>query len=301
MTPALRRAAAAGLACLLSASIAAPSPGLEARSRQAAIRPDVSDRLSSMQAELDQLTMVTGTFTAMWLGLHPQVAPHRASIWRLQRELGALSDEDPATQALSTRLSAQIDAERAALAPMWPSWLAAKAVLHRAHRVMKRSLRALEPVVRGVLGQENARTSEWWAYWSPMARPGSPIGVCPVAGPTSFVNSFGAPRPGGRFHEGQDLLTAKGIPVLAVAEGDVVERPNELGGNALILYPDAGGYMYYAHLDAYGRTGAVRSGDVIGYAGNSGNARGLIHHVHFEYHPPGQGPVDVYRDLRAVC
>src|SRR5574342_436024 len=37
-------------------------------------------------------------------------------------------------------------------------------------------------------------------------QPGAAIAVCPVAGPNSFVDSFGWPRPGGRMHQGIDMI-----------------------------------------------------------------------------------------------
>ena len=61
----------------------------------------------------------------------------------------------------------------------------------------------------------------------------------------------------------------------------------------------AGGYVYNAHLSAYGKLGSVRTGDVVGYVGSTGNA--TAPHDHFEWHPGDGGAVDAYLYLAAVC
>src|SRR5438094_512726 len=45
------------------------------------------------------------------------------------------------------------------------------------------------------------------------------------------------------------------------------------------------GFAYNAHLVAYGKLGAVLTGEVVGYVGNTGDARGGPYHDHFEWHP----------------
>ena len=45
----------------------------------------------------------------------------------------------------------------------------------------------------------------------------------------------------------------------------------------------------------------MAAGDVIGYVGDTGSARGLIPHLHFELHPGGGDPVDPFPDIQAVC
>jgi murein DD-endopeptidase MepM/ murein hydrolase activator NlpD len=130
--------------------------------------------------------------------------------------------------------------------------------------------------------------------------PGAPISVCPVQGPNSFVDSFGWPRPGGRTHQGIDLIAPFGTPVVAVHDGSAVRAPNALGGNAVIVYHSGGTWTYYAHLSSYGAVGNVSTGTVIGYVGSTGDA-GSTNHLHFEYHPGGGAAVDPYQALLAVC
>jgi murein DD-endopeptidase MepM/ murein hydrolase activator NlpD len=45
--------------------------------------------------------------------------------------------------------------------------------------------------------------------------------TCPVAGPNSFIDSWGFPRSGGRTHEGTDIVAAFGTPVVAIVSGTI--------------------------------------------------------------------------------
>lgn len=129
--------------------------------------------------------------------------------------------------------------------------------------------------------------------------PGAAIATCPVRGPNSFVDSFGWPRPGGRVHEGIDMISPFGTPVVAVQSGSAGAHPNALGGNAVIVFGPGGDWTYYAHLSSYGQMGSVPVGTVIGYVGATGDTN--VNHLHFEYHPGGGAAVDPYSALRAVC
>jgi murein DD-endopeptidase MepM/ murein hydrolase activator NlpD len=126
------------------------------------------------------------------------------------------------------------------------------------------------------------------------------ISICPVQGPVSFVDSFGWPRPGGRTHQGIDMISPYGTPVVATYAGNAVAAPNSLGGNAVILYhAGSSDWTYYAHFSSYGATGQVGAGTVIGYVGSTGDTN--VNHLHFEYHPGGGSAIDPYGMLLAVC
>lgn len=125
---------------------------------------------------------------------------------------------------------------------------------------------------------------------------------CPVDGEVSFVNDFGYVRPDGTPHEGVDLHAARGTPVVAPVGGRLVRYPNNSGGNAFELYGRDGVRYYGAHLDRYGAQGDVAAGTVIGYVGDTGDARGGPPHLHFEMHPGGGTTVvSPYRNLVAAC
>ena len=129
--------------------------------------------------------------------------------------------------------------------------------------------------------------------------PSGAIQVCPVAGPNSFVDSFGWPRVG-HSHQGIDLISPYGTPVVAAHPG-TVSRSSSSSGGLQAYVNGSGGYTFYAHMSSYsGATGSVGAGTVIGYVGSTGNA-GSTNHLHFEWHPGGGAAVNPYQALLAVC
>lgn len=125
------------------------------------------------------------------------------------------------------------------------------------------------------------------------------IQVCPVAGPNGFVDSFGWPRDG-HSHQGIDLISPAGTPIVAAHPGTVSHSSSSSGGLQAYVY-GSGGYTFYAHLSGYSSAGgSVGAGTVIGYVGSTGNA-GSTNHLHFEYHPGGGAAVNPYQLLLAVC
>ena len=124
---------------------------------------------------------------------------------------------------------------------------------------------------------------------------------CPVAGPVAFGDTWGAPRSGGRSHQGVDMIGERGLPIIAVVDGFVQDKTNELGGNVAWLTGADGNKYYYAHMDGWAASGQVTAGTVIGYLGQTGNARFSVAHLHFEIHPGGGAAVNPYPTVRAHC
>jgi murein DD-endopeptidase MepM/ murein hydrolase activator NlpD len=130
--------------------------------------------------------------------------------------------------------------------------------------------------------------------------PNAPIQVCPVAGPNAFVDSFGWPR-AGHTHQGIDLISPFGTPVVAAHPGVVSHSSSSSGGIQAYVRAPSGTYTFYAHLSSYSAAGgSVGAGTVIGYVGSTGNA-GSTNHLHFEYHPGGGAAINPYQLLLAVC
>jgi murein DD-endopeptidase MepM/ murein hydrolase activator NlpD len=127
---------------------------------------------------------------------------------------------------------------------------------------------------------------------------------CILERPYSYVDSWGAPRSGGRSHQGTDVMAPHGARVFAFVNGVVSrESSSANGGIQLYLQGDNGVEYFYAHLSGYAvSTGArVRAGQLIAYNGQTGNAQYTAPHVHFEVHPGGGGAVNPYPYLKPVC
>lgn len=126
--------------------------------------------------------------------------------------------------------------------------------------------------------------------------------VCPVQGPVAFSDTWGAARSGGRAHKGVDMLSPMGTPTVAPVDGTVSHRGNSTGGLSWHLNGDNGHYYYGTHLSAYANVGAghVKAGTVIGYVGDSGNAKGTPH-LHFEIHPNRGAAVNPTPTVRQYC
>ena len=128
--------------------------------------------------------------------------------------------------------------------------------------------------------------------------------VFPMQGRCSFSDTWKQARPGGRLHEGVDIMGAKGLAIYATNDG-VISRMSTggvLGGNAIYLTIPNGTYFYYAHLDSFAPGIApgvsVRAGQIIGYNGETGHAGSP--HLHFEVHPFGGPAVSPYQFVKAV-
>jgi len=124
--------------------------------------------------------------------------------------------------------------------------------------------------------------------------------ACPIRGASAYSDTWGAPRSGGRRHQGVDMLAPVGTPLQAVVSGHVEHRNFSLGGLSIILRGDNGNRYFYAHLSAYeGGPGRYSQGDVIGYVGDTGNAYGTPH-LHFEIRPGGGVQVNPTPSVRSA-
>ena len=116
-----------------------------------------------------------------------------------------------------------------------------------------------------------------------------------------FADTWGAARSQGRSHEGVDIFAPRDTPIRATTEGTVLNvGPNGLGGRTVMILGPGGARHYYAHLNRYPdfqRGAWVKAGDVVGYVGDSGNAKGTPTHLHYGIYQSG-GAVNPYPLLK---
>ncbi len=117
-----------------------------------------------------------------------------------------------------------------------------------------------------------------------------------------FRDSWGDRRPGGRRHQGTDILSERGTQVVAIADGVVTKMALSDSSGYYIRIDHGNGWVSsYLHLnnDIVGTDNGeggtwtafyatlmegqkISAGDVIGYVGDSGNAEHTTPHLHFE-------------------
>jgi len=121
-----------------------------------------------------------------------------------------------------------------------------------------------------------------------------PLYAFPVAGKgNAAIGSFwGVERDGGkRSHEGIDIFAKRGTPVVAATSGSIsFTGERGIGGKQVWLRDGLfGKSLYYAHLDSIAvQSGAsVKTGDTLGFVGNTGNARTTPPHLHFGIYRSG--------------
>lgn len=129
----------------------------------------------------------------------------------------------------------------------------------------------------------------------------------PIRGPHADrgpIGAFGVPRDGGRTHEGFDVNAPCATPIVAARGGRVVRAIYDpvLYGNLLVIHGDHTHRDYwYAHMKRPSRLRAgdrVLTGQRIGSIGDTGNARTIGCHLHFEIHVNGT-PIDPAPQLHA--
>lgn len=136
-----------------------------------------------------------------------------------------------------------------------------------------------------------------------------------------FSDSYGDSRSGGRTHEGTDIMVDQMAPLVAVVDGRVSYLVEHDQGWGLAIYiQDSEGYSYrYLHINndtpgtddgkeirSYAfpknivRGAQVKAGQVIAFAGDSGNAESVGHHLHFEIWTPAKQSINSYPSLMAA-
>jgi peptidoglycan LD-endopeptidase LytH len=273
--------------------------GLEGRVRELTVRQYVNSGSEIAWLEAEDMTKAARTQAMVRfvrIGATDEVDRFRALSEDLTVQRAELAEAVAARRAAAARLKAEEAAARKELARL-------EEVQRKAEQA-KRAEAARRAAAAGRSSRQNpagARTPAPPRAGSAPRVIGSGSWVCPVQGPRSFTNDWGQPRSGGRRHQGTDILSPRGTPVVASVAGTVRHHNSRLGGLSYYLKGDDGNTYFGTHLASYGASGRVSAGTVVGTIGNSGNASGGPPHLHFEIHPGGGGPTNPYPTLRANC
>jgi peptidoglycan LD-endopeptidase LytH len=329
------------LGLLLAGVPASAAPLDDARRRQRALKAELQQATAELQAAeaslaraTDQLAYDKAQLEAadrQQRGAKAALAGQAAAMYRSGglAIADALLDRDPALVPGRVELAtvlvsrnaqliedAQVtgDAYRSVLGRVTSGYERARALHDQARAAVAKLESGLEEAkaLEARLAREEQRRKAAAAKVTPTPPPSGGGGggsvsasgkACILERPYSYVDSWGAPRSGGRSHQGTDVMAPLGARVFAFVDGVVSrESTSTNGGIQLYLQGDNGVEYFYAHLSRYAvSTGTrVRAGQLVAYNGQTGNAQYTAPHTHFEVHIGGS-PVNPYPHLKPVC
>ena len=224
----------------------------------------------------------------------PASAIERAALASvIQQRDTALLEESRAARLALNQTVALVEVRRAELEVLEAEAEAAREAVARELEAAQRRVRGLEALAARQRLIQNARQSGIYSCIMDRRL-------------VSFRDTWGAPRSGGRRHQGTDVMAPFNVPVYAFTSGVIVRRSNSrLGGLGLYLRGDDGATYFYAHLNGYTAAATagrrVVAGEHIGFNGYTGNATRSAPHVHFERQPAGGRVHNPYPYLVAAC
>jgi murein DD-endopeptidase MepM/ murein hydrolase activator NlpD len=134
--------------------------------------------------------------------------------------------------------------------------------------------------VDGLAGRQTIRSLH--GHGSSSENPGPGRVLRPVPGP--IADGFGAPRAGGRRHQGVDFPVAYGTRIGAAAPGTTIFAGRNYGGygNLVVVQHPLGYTTWYAHMSSITTWvgESLSAGTRLGYVGSTGYSTGP--HLHFE-------------------
>jgi murein DD-endopeptidase MepM/ murein hydrolase activator NlpD len=133
--------------------------------------------------------------------------------------------------------------------------------------------------------------------------PAATTGVnCPLPDGSSFIDTWGYPRSGGRTHKGTDMIAGRGSRIVAMQAGTIRLNYHSLGGRQVYINGIDGITYYYAHLSGYAgglSSGqSVSKGQLVGFVGSTGNATTNVLHLGMI---AGGIYVNPYPTVRPIC
>jgi peptidoglycan hydrolase CwlO-like protein len=259
-----------------------------------------SNSLSDLSSRLEIVDRATDSDRALIErveGLDAQLRSRQAELNRLEIErLGKNRHLIERQQTLQRQLSTEVDLINQQKSDAKKiTALAKKLGKEWQRQVEEARQRAIQSTTRNALLKPAPKKPS-----GPALSKGTVLQICPVDPPNHYTSSFGDPRSGGRSHQGNDIMAPYGTPVRAPFPGIATTSSSYLGGLGVYV-KGSKGFVFNAHLSRFGKLGNVKAGDIIGYVGNTGNARYTSPHNHFEWHPGNGSAVDPYPYLNEVC
>ncbi len=259
-----------------------------------------SSSLSDLSSRLEIVDRATDSDRALIErveGLDAQLRIRQAELRRLERErLGKnrhlLERQATLQRQMSTEMDL-IDQQKSDAKKI--SALAKKLGKEWQRQVEEARQRAIQSTTRSALLKPAPKKPS-----GPALSKNTVLQICPVDPPRHYTSSFGDPRSGGRSHQGNDIMAPYGTPIRAPFPGVATTSSSYLGGLGVYIHGEKG-FVFNAHLSRFGKLGSVKAGDIIGYVGNTGNARYTSPHNHFEWHPGNGAAVDPFGYLNEVC
>ena len=224
----------------------------------------------------------------------PSAAIERAGLAAVvQQRDAALLEESRASRLSLNQTVALVEVRRAELAALESEAEVARQAVARELDAAQRRVRSLEALAARQRLIQTARQSGIYSCIMDRRL-------------VSFRDTWGAPRSGGRRHQGTDVMAPFNVPIYAFTSGVVLRRSSSrLGGLGLYLRGDDGATYFYAHLNGYTAAGSagrrVVAGEHLGFNGYTGNASRSAPHVHFERKPAGGAKQNPFPYLVAAC
>lgn len=262
-----------------------------ATSFQAVVSPEGITRLGTKNAYLDAVVDLDVDAVNQLVYLqNDRIALQSELSGLLERQEGIAQQVEAATQELMAELGA-VNEEYQALYSQWQ-----KEEAERQRRAREEAARRQAAAAAAAAAANNYASS---AFVDPSGR------TCPVAGASTFRDSWLEPRPyRNGYHHGTDLIAAEGTPLVAMEAGYVYSMGfHWAGGNGLYIRGNSGDIYYYAHMQKFapGLSTGDRVGvaQLVGYVGNTGVSS--IAHLHLGYQPGGGALVNPYQLLVKLC
>jgi peptidoglycan LD-endopeptidase LytH len=225
---------------------------------------------------------------------------------RLNEDLGVKEGEVQELRAEQETVVAHLEEDRKKADELHADAKKNFAVVYERYKAEQARRAAAAAAAKAAAAAAAARSSGSRSAGSSGAAAGVPAATtgvnCPIPGGSSFIDTWGYPRSGGRTHKGTDMIAARGSKLVAMRAGTVRLNYHPLGGRQVYVNGVDGITYYYAHLSGYpnglSNGQRVSQGQVVGFVGSTGNATTNVLHLGMIV---GGRYVNPYPTVRRAC